>query len=408
MRRLLLLLILMPLTTIYAQDAPDAAQIYRFIHDQSKSDAGDVFWAEIWEQRQGSAVSWVMSMGERIGDELELTCSRAIFVGDGTPVYTINGELQDLEAGDGLRQRLADVRLISNSELFVQHDDLECIETDNVIANGYAAERCRFDGQDASNLFRLKGAATGSGAVWTTPEGWLARYEYQAEGTAAGSNNVVSHSYDLLPQQAFTIDFPASVNLQCFPEASFPLLHDAHITMSTPTYTSLLVQRPLVEIRNAYRSALTGVAWSESLFSFNHDNYQRALPDGGLCSLSLRYQASSDGSLTAISVEASPQVDIASVEVPEGFAEPVLVQNADYVTLFAGDVRAAAEGLIAQRQARGYLLNERLTDIRDDSAFVVLSNVAEVEYITIYPASAGVSRASVQTNTTCAGLFAAP
>lgn len=409
MRRLLLLLVCLSLNIIHAQDAPDTAQIYRFIHDQSKDDAGDVFWAEIWEQRQGSAISWVMSMGERIGDELDLTCSRAIFVGDGTPIYTINGELQDLEAGDGLRRRLADARLISNSERFVRNNDLQCVETDRVIVNGYEAERCRFEGQDASELFRLRGQATGSGTLWTTSEGYIARYAYQAEGTAQGSNNIVGHSYDLLPQQPFRIQFPDRVNLQCFPNASFPLLNNARITTSTPTSATLLVQRPAVEMRDAYRQALTNAGWSApQARSFYHETFGRDLPDGGSCSLSMRYQPSRDGSQTAISVEVGLEVDIETVDIPEGFAEPILVQNASYATLFAGDVRAAADSLIAQRQARGYTLNQRLTDIRDDSAFVVLSDGVEVEYITVYPAGDGLSRASVQTDEACIGLFTQP
>ena len=389
-----------------SQDAPDTAQIYRLIQDRNNANAGDAYWVEVWEQRVGNAISWVMYAGERSGNSIEHTCSRAIFVGEGTPVYTINGELQNVQTAAPLRTQLEDARLITNASQFIDRNSIICETSEQATVNGYEAELCRFEGQDASRLFRIKGRATGSGALWTTDAGYTARYEFRAEGTADGSNNVISHQYELMPEERFQIQLPQQVDLQCFGDRPFPDVANAEITLNTLNYAHLRANRPADELRNAYSNALTAIDWEQlDPLGFNHDFYRRTLSNDAECSLSLRFQPTPDGQQTSITAEVSPQVDIEQIDVPEGFSEPIVVLNADYATTFEGTVEEAVASIIDQREDEGYSVLDHLTDIRDESAFVVLNDGATTEYVTIHAAGEDTSRLAVQTEDACPGLF---
>lgn len=399
---LIALIVFVAISLAVGQDIiPNPAQIYRFIHFSSDERAGDVRWIEIWERRddQVGDREWIMvdSSGSMSG--VESTCYYALAIGGGTPLYMEDGELQSVSSAQELFDTIENRRLADNSQFYVAAR--ECTPQDTQNLNGIQSERCTFENEDASGVFLIKSPATSQGELWRAVDG---HYPVSYQFVADGSNGTVAHRYEFIPPPAdFHIRQPNQTSMMCFDRA-FLYPSDSTVLTSNLTYTAFESDLRQEELERFYDLELVpdweignGSSGSERI-------YQYTLENDNQCTLQIRFNQGRDNKTLVV---ASVFAKTPNIALPDDLSRPIVVQSMYSLPIipFTGTVNQAVSVFTNDYQAQGWVLRDDLTDIRDDSAFIVLAQDDQETYITIDALTSDRTSVLIQTR---AGLCATP
>jgi hypothetical protein len=371
-------------------------QVYRFIKFSGDDRAGNIRWIEIWDtQTTAGDLEWTMIDNEWMpGVGIETQCYYATAIGNGTPLYVEDGELQPIETRDQLLQELENRRLVLNSEFYV--NDNECTETITNTINGISSASCVFEDQDASGIFLIKSPATSVGTLWRAIDGdYPVRYDFAADG----SSGDVEHRYELFPNDSITIEQPDVSNLLCF-DGAFPIPESTSpASRGSLTFTALQSDLSTSELQTFYDNALSDT-WN---ITGNRPNggrvYSRELDGGSICTLEMRFRESPNGK-TGVTASVFPEeVNLENLEVTDEFTSPVVIQSyASVLYTERGAVQEIVNRQVSQ-QGEDWFIRDDLTDIREDSAFVVLAQADSQQeiYITVDRLNDEESTVQVQT-----------
>lgn len=357
---------------------PDPSQIYRFIKISNTERAGDVRWIEIWEQNDGSDFELTMLDSEGTLMGMASSCHYVLALGNSTPLYLVDDERIPVPDAATLRQEIENRRLVVNVNNFVQ--GLECVVEEQVIINGVQAERCTVE-NDAFGLFLVRPPATAEGNLWVASnDGYPVRYDF----SAAGQRDIVAHRYELLQPAASFAIVPQQVDeMVCF-DGLFPAPNGATLLNGGLNFSIYESGLRVDELETFYDLALAPDWQSVSTLNDGGRLYRRTLADGATCTLSLRYSEGRDSTRLVAASVFPETLNPDSLNLPDDFQSPVVVQN---VYSFApivldGTVPEVVNFFIGDYQSQGWSARDELTDVREDSAFVVLAQGEQEEWLT--------------------------
>ncbi|NDJ78875.1 MAG: hypothetical protein GYB65_21700 [Chloroflexi bacterium] len=359
---------------------PEKVQIYHLIKVTSYARAGDIHWIEIWEKRDDTQLARELTLVEVQGgsDGVQTSCYYALAIGTGTPLYIADGVRFPVANAQILFDSFENRNLVVNSREYVSNIACETVRVGNV--NGYEAQQCVFENQDAANLFLVRTPATSRGELWTALDGGFpVQYVFEA----AGQENAVVHRFELQPLTT-TIQPPGSVDLLCF-DAGFPIPEGTTpVSTSSLTYALFESTLSIPELERFYDDALLSEWPDKTCDETGSCVYTRLLGDATECRLDLRLTAEPSSMSTYVAASVYPStVDTAAIPVPEGFADPVVVSSFEDTSLiFRADLATVLATYQANLAAEGWEQQDQFSSIRENSAFLTFSRTDYRLYLT--------------------------
>lgn len=411
MWRLKLPLVLIFIFTVYsflmAQGiTPDPSQVYRFIKISSNENATDTRWIEIWERRDGQDREWIMIDSESDPvTGIESTCYYALAIGGGVPLYLVDDEVLPTGNAQELFEEMENRRLVDNAENYVTN--LDCETKQDAVINGVESSLCTFEG-DAFGLFLVRPPATATGELWIASDGdYVVEYNFSAQGPLT----TVNHLYEFIPPaNSFSIEPLQVDSMLCF-DNSFPTPEDTQLLTGNTTFSAYASPLRIDELQTFYDLELVPEWEVGGAIPRGGRVFNKTLEDGTQCTLSLRF-GEGQNDMTTIAASVFPQsVNVESLELPDDFSSPVVVQSVYSLPVisFTGTVTEAVTNFTSDYANQGWSLREDLTDIRDDSAFIVLTQDGQEMYITINTISEERSSVLIQTRAgICGPTFQVP
>jgi hypothetical protein len=374
---------------------PAPYEVYRLIVIRDNDRAGDIEWLEVWERRDGQDTEWVMVEADSDMTGITTRCHYLLAMGSGTPLYMIDGEAQAVDGALTVIAETQQRRLMVNSDVHIR--DVACDSTEDGLINGIPAERCTFADEDALNLFEMKPPATSQGDLWTALDGgYPLQYDFIAQGSTKSAEH--TFSYQTLTEQ---ITPPTDVSLMCF-EDDFPLPSDATLLNSTLTFLSYETPLSRDELNSFYATQLDD--WT---IEDNRPNagrvYETTLASGTTCQIQMRFGAGRDDNTIVATTVYPEDVNVENFRLPDTISEAIVVQDFLRRDQFEGTVREVAQRLIDE-QGDDWTVRDDLTDIRDDSAFIAMSDGEQIAYITLDARSDGDTDGIIQTGTVGCGV----
>ncbi|GAB5492813.1 MAG: hypothetical protein Phog2KO_30280 [Phototrophicaceae bacterium] len=378
---LILILMFSMYSLLMAQGiTPDPSQVYRFIKISSNENATDTRWIEIWERRDGQDREWVMidSESDPISG-IESTCYYALAIGGGVPLYLVDDEVLPTGNAQELFDEIENRRLVDNAENYVTN--LDCASEQSDTINGIQSDLCTFE-EDAFGLFLVRPPATATGDLWLASDGdYVVDYDFRAQGPLT----TVEHRYDFIPpDNNFAIEPQQVDSMLCF-DNSFPVPDDTQLLTGNTTFSAYASPLRMDELQTFYDLELIPDWEAGGATPGGGRVFRRTLDSGTQCTLSLRF-GDGQNDTTTIAASVFPEsVNVESLELPDDFSSPVVVQSVYSLPVisFLGTVTDAVSNFTSDYETQGWSLRDDLTDIRDESAFIVLTQDEQEMYITI-------------------------
>lgn len=407
---LALLVMCIAISPAYSQNnnRPDPLRIYRRIVQYSKvpfSEQRDwrIRWLEIWETHNGQQEEWVIVDYKAYQTEVLARCYHSVSNGGtGKSIIEMPEELIPVQSAETL---WAGSPRVSTEVAIASMEALNCDSGDYSDVNGYEAQHCPMPPKvDAAGFItELRGNATSMGDLWVTRGGFPVRYLYQAEGETVQ----IFQKYE-----AFSVEesaLPAfepvrEVGLYCFPDG-FPRPENAApMVEGNLTFAAFESVQTIDELRRFYDSTLPP-DWTIFETGENTVRYERQLPNNNSCRATLEFYDT--GTSTMFSVDVLP-ARLEGLEVPKGL-ESVVQAAAPGVEIVTEDPTAVLDAYLAEQATEGWAARPELTFRTEASAFAVLQNGDQQQYIMLERVEGDrVQRVQGDLPGICGPTFAAP
>lgn len=365
----LLSLVLLPLSILAQTNIPNPRQIHRLIVRRDNNDSSNIRWIEIWESQddRNDARQWVMIDAQSSSQGVDYHCHNALAIGDGTPIYMVDGERQPVTNAQTLFDDIQNNNLSEQSVVFV--DRAECSLSGEAMINGIPSSQCLFQNVDMTGLYLIKGNATSAGELWRANDGgYMVTYDFKAQGTDVS----VSHYYSLFPRDSdFTIQAPTDVSLQCF-EDGFPLPANTEILTTNSVYATFSSEQSIPALESFYDNTLRSDWTIDSSLTDGH-SYIKQIGDTGVCRLNLRLRPGTNNQ-SLIAAEVFPE-NIGEIQLPTDIASASVVQNAGTVSFKVEmPLQDIITDLVNDLTQSNWVVRDDLTDKRENSAFITLAD----------------------------------